>query len=160
MMIVRLIAALLLAAPLAAQAQPRDPLSSAECMAARAALEAALNDEVSSRRARAERLATARRHAALACLGPASGQPQRSGAPEPAQAVPPPVIAVPRAQPTPASPSPAPLPPLAIPRPATITTCDPAGCWDSDGRRLNQMGPLLMGPRGPCSVQGGVVTCL
>ena len=159
-MMIPVVAALLLAVTLAAQAQPKDPLSSAECAAARAALEAALDDDVSSKRARAERLATARKHAALACLGPSSGEPQRSGAPQPAQVVPPPAIAAPRAPTAPPSPTTAPLPQLAIPRPATITTCDPAGCWDSDGRRLNQMGPVLMGPRGPCSVHGGVVTCL
>ncbi|MES3003980.1 MAG: hypothetical protein V4787_25035 [Pseudomonadota bacterium] len=52
-----------------------------------------------------------------------------------------------------------PSPPLAIPRPATISSCDPAGCWDSEGRRLNNQGPLLLGPRGPCLQQGGVVSC-
>jgi len=157
MMIVRLIAALLLAAPLAGQAQPRDSLRSGECVAARAELEAALADNASNPRARAQRLAMARKHAALACLGPSSGRAQRSGAPEPAQVVPPPVIAAPSAPPAP--PAAASLPQLEIPRPAAITSCDPAGCWDSDGRRLNQMGPLLMGPRGPCSMHGGMVTC-
>src|SRR5690349_24565914 len=39
-----------------------------------------------------------------------------------------------------------PRPPLAIPRPAAVTVCDPGGCWDSDARRLNQVGPLVMGP--------------
>ena len=155
MMMIRLIAALLLAAPLAGQAQPGDSLRSDECAVARAELEAALADNASNPRARAQRLAMARRHAALACLGPSSGRAQRSGAPQPAQVVPPPVIAAPRAPP-----SAAPLPQLEIPRPAAITTCDPAGCWDSDGRRLNQVGPLLMGPRGLCSMHGGIVTCL
>lgn len=124
-----LIAVLLLAVPLAVHAQSDDPLSSGECTAART------------------------------CLGPASGQPQRSGAPQPAQVVPPPVIATPSAPATLPPPAP-PLPRLAIPRPATVTTCDPAGCWDSEGRRLNQVGPLLMGPHGLCSIHGGAVTCL
>jgi len=51
------------------------------------------------------------------------------------------------------------LPPLDIPRPATMTTCDPGGCWDANGKRLNQVGPVLIGPRGPCGMYGGVVTC-
>jgi hypothetical protein len=157
-MMLPVIAALLLAAPLATQAQPRDPLSSGECMAARAELEAALADNVSNSRARAQRLAAARKQAAVACLGPSSGERERSGAPQPVQVVPPPLIAAPSVPPP--APPPAPPPQLTIPRPAVITTCDPAGCWDSDGQRLNQMGPILMGPRGPCSLQGGVVTCL
>ncbi len=68
------------------------------------------------------------------------------------------MIAAPAAAPT-LPPVALPAPPLAIPRPTVITTCDPAGCWDSDGRRLNNMGPLLMGPRGPCTLQGGVANC-
>jgi len=159
MMMIRSIAALLLAAPLAVQAQASDPLSSHECAAARAELESALNDDASTPAARAQRLAMARRQAALACLGPSSGQPHRSGAPEVPRAVPPPVISSPRPEAVPA-PAATPLPPLAIPRPATITTCDPTGCWDSEGRRLNQVGPLLMGPRGLCNTHGGAVTCL
>lgn len=151
---IRLIAVLLLASPLAGQAQQRDSLSSGECVAARAELEAALADDASNPQPRAQRLAMARKHTALACLGPSSGRAQRSGAPEPAQVVPPPVIAAP-----PVRPSAAPLPQLEIPRPTAITTCDPAGCWDSDGKRLNQVGPLLMGPSGLCSVHGGMVTC-
>lgn len=158
-MMIPVIAALLLATPLAVHAQSEDPLSSRECTAARIELEAALNDKASAPRARAERLAAARSRAALACLGPASGQPQRSGAPQPAQVVPPPVIATPSAPATLPPPAP-PVPQLAIPRPATITACDPAGCWDSEGRRLNQIGPFFMGPRGPCSIHGGAVTCL
>lgn len=154
-----LIAALLLAVPLAAQAQPDDPMGSGECAAARAQLEASLKDEASGARTRAQRLAAARRQAAVACLGPAKGQPQRSGAPQPALTVPAPVIASPPRQAAAPPPSPT-SPPVAVPRPVAITTCDPAGCWDSDGRRLNQVGPVLMGPHGLCSTNGGVVNCL
>lgn len=153
---IRSIAALLLAASLVAQAQPDDALSSSECASAQAELEAALDEKASNPQALAQRLANARKRAAQACLGPSSGQRQRSGAPEPAQAVPPIVIAVPPAPPSPAA---APLPPLDIPRPATMTTCDPGGCWDTNGKRLNQVGPVLIGPRGPCGMYGGVVTC-
>jgi hypothetical protein len=160
--VIQFIAALFFAAPLVVQAQPGDSMHSSECAAAQAELEAALDDNASNPQARAERLANARKQASLACLGPSSGKRQRSGAPEPAQVVPPTVIAVPPAPPTPpAPPSPgtASLPQLAIPRPSTMTTCDPGGCWDSNGKRLNQVGPTLVGPHGPCGMQGGVVIC-
>jgi hypothetical protein len=54
----------------------------------------------------------------------------------------------------------APAPPPQGSRPAAVTTCDPGGCWDSDGRRLNSVGPQLIAPRGrACNVQAGVVLC-
>jgi len=46
-----------------------------------------------------------------------------------------------------------------IPRPVAITTCDAGGCWDSQGHRLNFMGPMLIGPQGLCSLQAGAVHC-
>jgi hypothetical protein len=142
---------------LSAQAAEADPLSSGECMAARDELEKALSDPAANRQERSERLARARRQAALLCLGREAGGRERSGAPEPPQRVPPPVISVRPAQaPPPAVASPQ---PALIPRAAAITACDPAGCWDSEGRRLNNMGPLLIGPRGPCTVQGGLLNC-
>lgn len=49
-----------------------------------------------------------------------------------------------------------PLPPVAIP---VLTTCDPGGCWDGDGARYNQQGPLLVGPRGICTGQGASLNC-
>lgn len=128
-------------------------MNSSECLAARAQLDAALEEPATPGRAR--RLEQVRSLAAKACLGPSRGRRERSGAPQPVQVVPAPVIS---AGPAPATPA-VPAPPLAIPRPATITTCDPGGCWDSEGRRLNHMGPLLMGPRGLCSLQGGTVNC-
>ncbi|HXD41908.1 MAG TPA: hypothetical protein VN649_15180 [Ramlibacter sp.] len=156
----RFIAALLLAtaasAALSAQAVEADPLNSSECVAARNELERALSDPAASRQERTERLARARRQAALLCLGREAGGRERSGASEPAQAVPPPVISVRPAPPPRAVASP---PPPLIPRAAAITACDAAGCWDSDGRRLNNMGPLLAGPRGLCTVQGGLLNC-
>jgi hypothetical protein len=158
----RLIAALVLTAAassaLSAQALGADPLSSTECMAARDELEKALSEPTANRQARSERLARARGQAALLCLGREADGRERSGAPEPAQAVPPPIISVRPAQaPPPAITSP--QPPLAIPRTPTITACDPGGCWDSEGRRLNNMGPLLISPRGLCNLQGGMLNC-
>ena len=136
--------------PLIAHAQS-DPLASPECQAARAELEQAVNDTDSNRGQAGDRLARARVQAATACLGGNDGGRERSGAPQPAQVVPPPLIthgrsSLPRLEPAPASP--------AIPRPTVITTCDAAGCWDSEGRRLNNAGPVLMGPRGLCSGSG------
>jgi hypothetical protein len=159
MMMIRFVAAVFMAAPLVAQAQPGDPLRSSACASAQAELEVALAENASNPQARAQRLANARKQAALACLGPSSGERQRSGAPEPVQVVPPTAIAVPSAPPAPPSPATAPLPQLDIPRPATMTTCDPGGCWDNNGKRLNQVGPTLIGPHGPCGMYGGVVTC-
>jgi len=159
----RFIATLLLAAAasaaLSAHAVEADPLSYSECMAARDELEKALSEPAANRQARSERLARARRQAALVCLGREAGGRARSGAPEPAQAVPPPVISVRPAQAPPPPAVASPQAPLTIPRSATITACDPAGCWDSEGRRLNNMGPLLMGPRGLCTLQGGLLNC-
>jgi hypothetical protein len=41
----------------------------------------------------------------------------------------------------------------------TITTCDPGGCWASDGSRLQRFGPNLVGPRGVCTVQASQLHC-
>ncbi|MDP3759445.1 MAG: hypothetical protein Q8R01_02870 [Ramlibacter sp.] len=141
-----------------AWAQGPDPLKSVECKVALDALEGVVAEKTQGP-VRAQRVGTARRHAADACLGRSDDNRVRSGAPQPAQAVRPPVTTATPSAPSLPSASPPPPPPLAIPRPTVITTCDPAGCWDSEGRRLNNMGPLLMGPRGPCTVQGGVATC-
>ena len=152
--------ALLLAAgaALAASAEPADRLDSPECKAARGELEATLDDPGIGRNERAQRLAAVRKKVLSICLGPASAQPQRAGAPQPALAVPAPIISAPPLYPTVRA-TPAPLPPVEVPRPAVITTCDAAGCWDSEGRRLNQLGPMLVGPRGPCTLQGGIANC-
>jgi hypothetical protein len=143
---------------LAAHAQPTDRLDSPDCRSARNELEAALDDPAMGRAERAQRLAAARKNVLAICLGPASAQPQRAGAPERVIAVPAPIISAPPAHPV-APAATAPLPPLAVPRPAVITTCDPAGCWDSEGRRLNNLGPMLVGPRGLCNPQGGIANC-
>jgi len=135
-----------------------DPLHSPECTDARAALEAMLADPAQNHRDHPERLARARKQVADLCLGRMGGHAQRTGAPEPLIAVPPPIIDVPRtaqARPPVTLPVPAPV----APRAAAITACDPAGCWDSNGQRLNNMGPLLLGPRGVCVPLAGQVTC-
>ena len=146
------------AAALCMAAFAADPMDSVQCHEARSELDAALRSADGSAGS-ARQLAQVRSNASRECLGALRPGPQRkrSGAPEPAQAVPPPRILA-------APPAHAPLPaPPALPhaadRPIHVTPCDPAGCWDSRGRRLNQVGPLLTGPRGPCNLQGGVVSC-
>jgi hypothetical protein len=146
-----------LAAP-AAYAQPADRLDSPDCKAAREQLEATLDDAGIGRNERAQRLAVVRKKVLEICLGPASAHPQRSGAPQPVLAVPAPIISAPPLYPTVRT-TPPPLPAVSVPRPSVITTCDPGGCWDSDGRRLNNLGPMLVGPRGPCTLQGGTANC-
>lgn len=153
MMVRSLIAATALVLFVLTPAWSQDPLKSPECKSALVELERLL-DEKPQGRERAQRVAAARRHAMAACLGRADAAATRSGAPYPPQAVAPPNIAG-----APAVRTIPPAPPLAIPRPTVITTCDPAGCWDSEGRRLNNIGPLLVGPRGPCTVQGGLASC-
>ena len=153
-----LIATLLLlaaGAPAFGAAEP-DPLKSDACKEAIAALEQAAGESASA--TRSARLAHARENAATVCLGRSKERGTRSGAPYPAQPVSPSATSAPRPLPSPpaAAAQPSAPPP---PRPAVITTCDVAGCWDSDGRRLNQMGPLLMSPRGPCTPQGGLANC-
>jgi hypothetical protein len=153
-------ALIVIAAALAAQAHaaPADPLRTPECATARAALEASLDEPLQSRRDHPERLARARKQVLDSCLGRMNANPERSGAPDPPVAVPPPIIEVPRTAQA-RRPAPVARPELVIPRAATITACDPAGCWDSSGRRLNNMGPVLVGPHGVCIPQAGQVNC-
>lgn len=135
-----------------------DPLHSPGCTDARVALEVVLDEPVQAHRENPERLARARKLVADHCLGRTSGHAQRAGAPEPPMAVPAPVIEVPRpaqARPRVAVPAPA----VVVPRTAAITACDPAGCWDSNGQRLNYAGPSLLGPRGVCVPLAGQVSC-
>jgi hypothetical protein len=139
-----------------AHAQSPDPLHSRECDAARVQLEHALDDASRKTAGSRERLAQARKQAIEACLGRESGERVRSGAPDPAVAVAPPVLVAPRALQAPAVV--APSPPAYVPAPV-ITSCDAGGCWDSNGQRANSLGPMLVGPRGVCSVAGGVVHC-
>jgi hypothetical protein len=154
-----LISALVLGAvALFAHAQSADPLHSRECAAARGVLELALDDASAKRPGARERLSAARGDAVTACLGRESGNAKRSGAPEPAISVTEPAFErAPSVRPAPVVAAPA--APLAIQRPTPVTVCDAAGCWDSDGRRLNNLGPLLIAPSGPCALVAGLVQC-
>ncbi|HKB54441.1 MAG TPA: hypothetical protein VKD22_10595 [Ramlibacter sp.] len=147
-----------LAVPLAAAAAPasRDPLHTPECLHAQARLDTALAAPDARDSAR---LARARREVLRVCLGRDTGTRLRSGAPYPAQAVPPAVLAVSPAEAAPPPSISPPAPPVAVQRPGMLMTCDPGGCWDSEGRRLNRIGPILTGPRGPCIRQGRLVAC-
>ena len=147
---------LAVAAVALAHAQGTDPLHSPECDAARAVLERALDAASRKEAGSAEHLAVARKRAMEACLGRESGGRERAGAPEPALVVPPPVIQPPHARA--GAPVVAPPPPAYTP-PAVVTTCDNSGCWDSNGQRINNLGPMLVGPRGVCTVVGGTVHC-
>lgn len=155
------------AATASAAATSADPLRSPACIRALDALQAqeavALPSRPASGRAHPPdlKLQAARRDAAVACLRsrddpPAIRQPY----------VQPPITAQPQPQPTPRSPRALALPrepmrPLVRPidRPRFITTCDAIGCWADDGSRLDRVGPDLRGPRGPCTLQGTLLTC-
>lgn len=142
-------------------AQGADPLKSAECTEALAALQARETAVLAARSPRdggataAERsgLETARTRARRECLGREEAAVVRT--PRPPMAVAP-VTLPPSAVPAPPA---APPPPVAISPPRTVTQCDPSGCWTSDGMRLNRLGPLLVGPPGACTVQSGVLSC-
>jgi len=166
------------ASPAAARSTARigDPLESAECQRALAALsaqEAALAESsrafggvtTNDRRLVESRLASARRWAAGACVprraDPATLSAERLVRPPPVAAAP--VVVAPGsgAAPTAATARAAPPAPAAAPpeRPYAITSCDSGGCWANDGSRLNRVGPNLWGPRGVCTVQGSLVQC-
>ena len=154
-----------------------DLMKTPECATARLQLDAVL-----AAGGPRDRLTTVRRQAALLCLGVSipedgPGQPvlrtERAAAGSaPKNRVQPPALAVEpiRLRPTPmlAQPSPAigplaappapPAPPV-LPGPAVLTTCDATGCWDSAGARYNSQGPVLLGPRGACTQQGGLLIC-
>lgn len=146
-----------------------DLMKTPQCIAARQQL-----DDVLAAGGPRDLLTAVRRQAALRCLGlaipqdsvgPATLKPDRA-TPSAARIhrVPPPPLAVEpiRLRPTPAlAQVPAgPLgPPPGAPTPAAITLCDATGCWDSTGVRHNQQGPVLVGPRGVCTLQGGLLNC-
>ena len=162
--------------PAGATAALGDPLESAECQRALAALsseEAAVAESsrasggitANDRRLIDAKLAPVRRQAARACLARLDDPATLSSV----RLVRPPPIAVAPAGVAPAS-SPAPMaataraaPPAPAPLPAekpyAITSCDAGGCWANDGSRLNRVGPNLWGPRGICTVQGSLLQC-
>jgi hypothetical protein len=103
--------------------------------------------------------------AARACLASRLDAP---AAPAPGRLAQPPVVVpssagVPRSPTSPTVPVPLESPRPAVPQtppPAVVTTCDAAGCWTSDGRRLERVGPnMFVGPRGVCSAQGALLQC-
>lgn len=143
--------------PLAVPVGAADDLMYSEpCRQALQALSAA---EVS--RAASGPMREVRQRAATLCLGP--GAVVAASAPQARSAAPVPLLRVDRLQPLPATRSALQLLPTVPVRPPvgprTVTTCDAAGCWASDGSRLQQQGPLLVGPRGVCTQTAGVLNC-
>lgn len=148
---VRCVFLLALALAAAAARAAEDPLRSVACTEALATLEAA-------RGAGGANVEPLRRSAARACLG-LEAPPVRSARPiEPPTSVPPPAIAPPGAPAALLQPSPLP-PPVPIERPPFVTACDLHGCWTNDGTRMQRIAPGQAGPRGPCTLQAGVVLC-
>lgn len=135
-----------------------DLLQTPACRQAMAALQAREDLVASQAHRRPDAgLETLRRQAARACLGAgadAAAPAQRRL--QPPIAVAPVTGAAPvLPRPTPASP-PLPRPPAV---PLTVTGCDAAGCWASDGSRLQRLGADLLGPGGLCRVQGNLLHC-
>ncbi len=101
-----------------------------------------------------------RRQAARACLGRegAASAPLRHSAQPPIEV--PSVVVLPA--PTEVAPAqrraPPPLP--GYKPPVTVMSCDPLGCWTSDGARLPHTGRNPLDARVRCSVQGQIVMCL
>lgn len=145
-----------------------DPLKSRGCVDAVAALDDVERATAASRASQAKgvvadaatmaRLRGLRHQAARLCLGGAPDEEPGvlSRAPVPT------VQAQPRMPlPTPAATATGPRtpPPPAIAPLRSITSCDAAGCWASDGSRLQKMGPDLLGPHGLCRTLGTVLSC-
>jgi hypothetical protein len=158
-----------LGASMAMAAEPIDPLKSPACEQALQRLQRQEAQAASAPQARTTdelrplrpdvRMQALRREAARVCLGSRLDVQQP---PPPQRQFLPPIGVAPVAPPAPVLGAPQPLPPVAIPRgavPTVITSCDPTGCWASDGTRLNRMGPSLLGPRGLCTVQGNLLQC-
>ncbi len=140
-----------------------DPQSNA-CRKALAALDARESELARAARADAPprvptdaRWQALRRQAARECLGRegAASAPLPHSAPPPI-AVPP--VAVPAAPTEP--PQRRTPPPPGYRPPVTVMSCDPLGCWTSDGARLPHTGRNPLDARVRCSVQGQLVICL
>jgi len=121
---------------------------------------------VTSAPAISPRLQTLRAQVARVCLASSLDAPRLQRQLQPPLAVPP-AGSVPMLRSLPLSP---PLSPPAAAQRAnpdavtqrplrSITSCDAAGCWASDGTRLQRMGPSLVGPQGVCNVSGNVASC-
>lgn len=160
----------LIAASLPVRAASTDPLRSDECRRAIASMQV---EEAAEAKRRASdvvprpalpvpgrSLLDARRHAAQSCLaGRADVEPV------PGRSAQAPVVVEPAAPVLPVSSARAPsiVPPSrALPapkRPDAVVSCDAAGCWASDGSRLQRIGPALWGPSGACTLQGASLQC-
>ncbi|HEY8356245.1 MAG TPA: hypothetical protein VIL30_02190, partial [Ramlibacter sp.] len=114
---------LLLVAPAWLAAQPADPLKSAACGQALAALDAARGADP-----RGAQVPALRNQAAQVCLGGGEAPGRSARVLQPPSVVPPPTIAPPP-QPEPLALPRLPTPPVAIDRPATLSHCDAGGCW-------------------------------
>jgi hypothetical protein len=145
-----------------------DPQSNA-CQRALAALQAREGEVAAAARSDAAprtptdaRWQALRREAARACLGRegAASAPAAQSA-RPPIAVPP-VVVPPAPAETVQRRSPAPLPPVTpgTRPPVTVMSCDPLGCWTSNGARLPHTGRDPLDPRVRCTVQGQIVVCL
>ena len=137
-----------------AQAQGNtDLMRTPECLSARKQL-----DQVLDKGGPRDRLDEVRQQAAQRCLGlKAAPLPEHRFLPTPVSVEP---IRL-RSEPSlsVASPAAPATPPVAIQRPPVLTICDAAGCWDAAGARYSQQGPVLLGPNGICTQQGGSMNC-
>lgn len=152
----RCLGALLLALAAAAGARAQedaDPLKSPACGEALADLQAARDAHAAP--ARVESL---RARAASVCLGSAALPRRPARVAQTPIAVPPPQIDVPSRPALLGAPA-LPAPPLPAPHGPQPAQCDPGGCWVDDGSHLRYVPPSLTTPRGPCTMQGGLVYC-
>lgn len=106
----------------------------------------------------AAKLQPLRQRVADECLGGLTSSPPPSQRTWAAPAMPSrPAVASPRL-PQPPVPTAA-IPPPRFEGPVTVTHCNAAVCMTSDGSTLTRVGPTLIGPKGACQSQGGVVHC-
>lgn len=154
----------------AALAQPniaRGAPDSPACREALAALDTSERTAAATRSPDNRRDVTAaQRRAALACLGgPDSAASGVASASRGGLAMPPadtPRIVIPPLPPLPSRPAAAPRaePPPTMSPPLSVTACDAAGCWASDGSRLMRTGPNnYVGPSGLCTSSGALLQC-
>ncbi|HEX6705564.1 MAG TPA: hypothetical protein VF169_12450 [Albitalea sp.] len=137
----------------------RQALDALQARQAEVAAAAERQDPAARREEIRKQSESARRQAARVCLGGrGDALPATNRLTEPYIAVPPG---------TAARPVPAPAPP-AVPRvsmpqrvdpPPMVTACDAAGCWTSDGSRVQRAGPNLVEPRGICVREGLSLRC-
>jgi hypothetical protein len=155
-MVLRGALVIMLIGGLPAIAQAQD-MSLADAPACRDALRA-LDARTAARAARSE-LEPLRRRAARACLG---GPEAAASAPRARVQTPMPVPPVAPPAPRGATPAAVDVSPPRVAAPLTLGGCDPAGCWTSDGTRLQRVGPggPLLGPNGlVCTVSGAQLHC-